>query len=49
MGAIGDARLGDAALGGRIVEQAASALATLLAEVHRFDAGSWMREAPAAR
>ena len=48
-GAVGDARLGDAALGGRIVEQAAAALATLLAEVHRFDAGSWMREAPASR
>ena len=48
-GAVGDARLGDAALGGRIVEQAAAALATLLGEVHRFDAGSWMAGGPPAR
>ena len=45
-GAVGDARLGDAALGGRIVDQAAAALATLLTEISRFDIAGWMREAP---
>ena len=45
-GAIGDARLGDAALGARIVDQAAAALATLLEEIRRFDIDAWMRDAP---
>lgn len=45
-GAVGDARLGDAALGARIVEQAATALAKLLEEIRGFDVDSWMRDAP---
>lgn len=48
-GAVGDARLGDAELGGRIVAQAAAALAALLQEVHRFDAAAYLREGPLAR
>jgi creatinine amidohydrolase len=47
-GAVGDARLGDAALGGRIVDQAAAALATLIAETSRVDLERWMRDGPAA-
>jgi creatinine amidohydrolase len=46
-GAVGDPRLGDAALGARIVDQAATALATLLDEIRRFDVSAWMRDAPA--
>jgi creatinine amidohydrolase len=45
-GAVGDARLGDAALGARIVDQAAEALATLVAEIRRFDVAAWMRDGP---
>jgi creatinine amidohydrolase len=45
-GAVGDARAGDAALGGRIVAQTAAALAELLGEIHRFDVDAWMRAGP---
>jgi creatinine amidohydrolase len=47
-GAVGDARRGDAALGARIVDQAAAALATLVAEISRFDVDGWMQGGPGA-
>jgi creatinine amidohydrolase len=45
-GAVGDARLGDAALGEALVDSAAAALAALIVEIHRFDAATYLRDAP---
>ena len=42
-GAIGDARGADATLGGRILDHAAGALATLIEELHRLPAG-WLKD-----
>lgn len=45
-GAVGDPRLATAELGARLVESAARSLATLLAEIHRFDAQAYLRDGP---
>jgi len=45
-GAVGDARLGDAALGAALVDGAADAVGALIAEIHRFGAAADLRDAP---
>jgi creatinine amidohydrolase len=46
-GALGDASIATAADGARVVEHAASRLATLFEEVRRFDIDTWLRDSPA--
>jgi creatinine amidohydrolase len=45
-GAVGDARLGNPAMGAEIVDNAAQAFASLLQEVHRFDAQRFLQDGP---
>jgi creatinine amidohydrolase len=45
-GALGDASRATAEAGERVLEFAATRLATLFAEVRRFDVDGWLRDAP---
>jgi creatinine amidohydrolase len=45
-GALGDASAATAETGAMVLEHAAQRLATLIAEVHRFDLSGWLRDGP---
>jgi creatinine amidohydrolase len=45
-GALGDASAATAETGAMVLEHAAARLATLIAEVHRFDLDAWLRDRP---